>query len=92
MALGKADVQINAIAVVAAVENFSVSGEVGEHAAVGDAGFDVEIGERAAEGVAGGLMQTIEADARAGADRNRVRIAVEHRQERTAIAEAIDLV
>ena len=52
--------------------------QVGQHPAVGDAGFDIEIGERAAEGIAGRGVQPVEAFARAGADRNGVGIALQH--------------
>src|SRR5436305_1021042 len=47
MSLRKADMNEHAIAVIAAVNDLAVSGEVRQHATVGDAGFDLEIGEGA---------------------------------------------
>ena len=62
--------------VLDAVDDLAVSGEIGEHTAVGDARFDVEVGKRSAKRVAGRLVQSLAPFARAGADRNGTRIAM----------------
>ena len=59
MPLGQADMNDRAVAVVAALQNLAVSGKIGEHSAVGDAGFDVDVGERSAQRFAGGNVQAI---------------------------------